>query len=188
MALVGTPPADAPPTKYASYTITRPGTRPGTSLGGFVTDGVTRLDLRVDATTTPGALTMRTAIDVPARDLQVRESVTVSGQGGDTARMRTDLTVASGGETVRATGDVSVDTTTRSGSGSMTVSVNDGAFATIGVGGPDLVFAAAPGVALTAADETTLRALFSTSFELFATVRLLLEPSSPFTKRASLSS
>ena len=133
---------------------------------------------------------MSTTIDVPGQDLHVSESVTVSGGsgGGDTARINTDLTLVSGGETVRATGDVTVDTTTHIGSGDMTVGVNDCPFATIALGGPDLVFTGAPGVALTAGDETTLRALFGTSFELFGTVRLLVVPSSPFTTQASLSS
>ena len=42
------------------------------------------------------------------------------------------------------------------------------------LGGPDLVFDPAPGVTLSTEDETTLRALFSTSFELYGTERLLL--------------
>src|SRR5437764_1248221 len=96
--------------------------------------------------------------------------------GGDSARMTTDLRLASDGETVRATGDVTIDTTSRIGSGQMTVSVNDCAFATITLGGPDLVFDPAPGVTLSTEDETTLRALFSTSFELYGTERVLLIP------------
>src|SRR5205807_2130842 len=157
----------------------------------FVTDGTTRLDMRVDFTTSPGTRGVVTTIDVPGQDLHVSESVTVSQESGDTTRMRTDLRVASGGETVRATGDVTVDTTTHIGSGRMTVTVNDSAFATLTLGGPDLVVAAAPGVTLTTADETTLRALFSTSFELFGTVRLLFTPvplssHPPFRSRASV--
>ena len=174
VALVGTP-TGGPATTYASYTIAGPGAGP-TSLTGFVTDGTTRLDMRVDFTTSPGTRGVVTTIDVPGQDLHVSESVTVSQVSGDTTRMRTDLSVVSGGETVRATGDVTVDTTTHIGSGSMAVSVNDCAFATIALGGPDLVFTAAPGVALTTTDQTTLRALFSTSFELFGTVRLLVVP------------
>ncbi|PYP53552.1 MAG: hypothetical protein DMD45_01225 [Gemmatimonadetes bacterium] len=189
VTLVGTP-ADSSPTTYASYTIGGPGAGSATSLAGFVTDGTTRLDIRADFTTTPDGLGVSTTIDVPGQDLHVSESVTVSGGsgGGDTARINTDLTLVSGGETVRATGDVTVDTTTHIGSGDMTVSVNDCPFATIALGGPDLVFTAAPGVALSTGDETTLRALFGTSFELFGTVRLLLVPSSPIATQASLSS
>ena len=178
VTLVGTP-ADSSPTTYASYTIGGPGAGPATSLAGFVTDGTTRLDIRADFTTTADGIGVSTTIDVPGQDLHVSESVTVSGgsAGGDTARINTDLTLVSGGETVRARGDVTVDTTTHIGSGDMTVSVNDCAFATITLGGPDLVFTAAPGVALSTGDETTLRALFGTSFELFGTVRLLVVPS-----------
>src|SRR2546430_503052 len=174
VTLVGTP-AGAPATTYASYSVAA-GAASATSLVGFVTDGTTRLelDVRSDSTTTPGALTVISAIAVPTQNVQVSESVTVSG--GDTARMTTDLRLASDGETVRATGDVTIDTTSRIGSGEMTVSVNDCAFATITLGGPDLVFDPAPGVTFSTEDETTLRALFSTSFELYGTERVLLIP------------
>src|SRR6266571_698026 len=175
VTLVGTP-AAAPPATYASYSVAAG----GASLAGFVTDGTTRLDMnvRADSATSPGTLREQTAIAVAGQDLQVDESVTVSGGGenGDTVRMTTDLRVASGGEVVRAAGDVTLDTTTHLGSGQMAVSVNDSAFATITLGGPDLAFAPAPDVTLTTADETTLRALFSTSFELYGTTRLLLVP------------
>ena len=173
VTLVGTPAAE-PPATYASYSVAAD----GASLAGFVTDGTTRLDLNVgaDSTTSPGTLREQTAIAVAGQDLRVDESVTVSGENGDTVRMTTDLRVASGGEVVRAAGDVTLDTTTNLGSGQMAVSVNDSAFATITLGGPDLAFAPAPDVTLTTADETTLRALFSTSFELFGTVRVLFTP------------
>ena len=175
VTLVGTPAGGAPATTYASYSVAT-GAASATTLVGFVTDGTTRLelDVRSDSTTTPGALTVISAIAVPTQNVQVSESVTVSG--GDTARMTTDLRLASDGETVRATGDVTIDTTSRIGSGQMTVSVNDCAFATITLGGPDLVFDPAPGVTLSTEDETTLRALFSTSFELYGTERVLLIP------------
>ena len=175
VTLVGTPADGAPDTTYASYSVAA-GAASATTLVGFVTDGTTRLelDVRSDSTTTPGALTVISAIAVPTQNVQVSESVTVSG--GDTTRMTTDLRLASDGETVRATGDVTIDTTSRIGSGQMTVSVNDCAFATITLGGPDLVFDPAPGVTLSTEDETTLRALFSTSFELYGTVRLLFVP------------
>src|SRR6266487_3968049 len=175
VTLVGTPAAE-PPATYASYSVAAD----GASLAGFVSDGTTRLDMnvRADSTTPPGTLREQTAIAVAGQDLHVDESVTVSGGGenGDTVRMTTDLRVASRGEVVRAAGDVTLDTTTHLGSGQMAVSVNDSAFATITLGGPDLAFAPAPDVTLTTADETTLRALFSTSFELFGTTRLLLVP------------
>jgi hypothetical protein len=196
VTLVGTP-ATGPSTTYASYRVAGEGSgglARGASvvqLAGFVTDGITRLDItvRIDSTTTPGTLSVETALAVAGEDLRVDESVTLASQGGDRARMTTDLQVASGGELVRAMGDVTLDTTTHIGSGTMTVSVDDSAFATITLGGPDLVFAAAPGVALTTADETTLRALFSTSFELFGTVRVLsTSPSSFIPKRPALSS
>src|SRR5437588_6531766 len=175
VTLVGTP-ATAPPATYARYRVAA-GATSVTWLVGFVTDGTTRLDLRVRPDSpAPGTLSVQTAIAVAGQGVPLSEAGPVSPAGGDSARMTTDLRVASGGGTVRATADVTVDTTTRIGSGRMTVSVNDGAFATLTLGGPDLVVAAAAGVTLTTADETTLRALFSTSFELFGTVRDLFTP------------
>jgi hypothetical protein len=190
VTVVGTPAAGARAT-YASYSVAAD----GASLAGFVTDGTTRLDInvRADSTTSHGTLREQTAIAVAGQDMRIDESVTVSGGGGrgDTVRMTTDLRVASGGEAVRAAGDVTIDTTTHIGSGQMAVSVNRSAFVTITLGGPDLAFAPAPHVTLSAADETTLRALFGTSFELFGTTRLLMEPAagflSPLAKRAALS-
>ena len=179
VTLVGTP-ADGTAATCASYSVAAD----AASLAGFVTDGTTRLDMtvRADSTTSPDTPREQTAIAVAGQDLHVDESVTLSpgggggGGGGNSVRMTTDLRVASGGEVVRAAGDVTLDTTTHTGSGQMAVSVNDSAFATITLGGPDLAFTPAPDVTLSAADETTLRALFSTSFELYGTTRLLLVP------------
>ena len=171
--LVGTP-ADRTAATCANYSVAAD----AASLAGFVTDGTTRLDItvRADSTTSPDTLREQTAIAVTGQDLRVDESVTVSGAGGDTVRMTTDLRLAHRGEAVRAAGDVTLDTATHTGSGQMAVSVNDSAFATITLGGPDLAFTPAPDVTLSQADETTLRALFSTSFELYGTTRLLLVP------------
>ena len=92
VTLVGTP-ATGPPATYARYCVAR-GTASVTSLVGFVTDGTTRLDLRVRTdSTAPGTLSVQTAIAVAGRDVQLSEAVTVSPAGGDTARMTTDLRV-----------------------------------------------------------------------------------------------
>src|SRR5207302_9303655 len=79
VTLVGTP-AGAPATTYASYSVAT-GAASAMTLVGFVTDGTTRLelDVRSDSTTTPGALTVISAIAVPTQNVQVSESVTVSG-------------------------------------------------------------------------------------------------------------
>src|SRR6266700_1845807 len=81
VTLIGTPAAE-PPATYASYSVAAD----GASLAGFVTDGTTRLDLnvRADSTTSPGTLREQTAIAVAGQDLQVAESVTASGENGDT--------------------------------------------------------------------------------------------------------
>src|SRR5256886_8556216 len=129
VTLVGTP-ATGPPATYARYCVAR-GAASVTSLVGFVTDGTTRLDLRVRTdSTAPGTLSVQTAIAVAGRDVQLSEAVTVSPAGGDTAPMTTHLRDPTGGETMRAPGDATVHTTTPLVSGSMTVSVSDRAFAT----------------------------------------------------------
>src|SRR5207237_9415094 len=69
VALVGTP-TGGPATTYASYTIAGPGAGP-TSLTGFVTDGTTRLHMRVDFTTKPPARGLVATIHAPRQHLHL---------------------------------------------------------------------------------------------------------------------
>ncbi len=173
IAIVGT--TGPTPVTYASYTISRlVGQSAGASLAGFVSDGVTRLDLTSALTATLTALSVQTTVDVAAQGVHISETASVSGTAS--VAITTDFSLTSGGETVRANGTVTADTTTRTVGGSIAVTVNGQAFATITVGPAGPSYSGASGVQLTPADEMALRSLFSASINLFATVFLLMEP------------
>src|SRR3989442_11906801 len=141
---------------------------------GFVSDGVTRLDLTSALTATLTALTAQTTVDVAAQGVHISETASVSGTAS--VAVTTDFSLTSGGETVRSNGTVMADTATRTVGGNIAVTVNGQAFATITVGPTGPSYAGASGVQLTAADQTALRSLFTASINLFLTVFLLTEP------------
>jgi len=173
VAIVGT--TGPTPATYASYSISRPvGQSAGVSLAGFVSDGVTRLDLTSALTATLTALTAQTTVDVAAQGVHISETASVSGTAS--VAVTTDFSLTSGGETVRSNGTVTADTATRTVGGNIAVTVNGQAFATITVGPTGPSYAGASGVQLTAADQTALRSLFTASINLFLTVFLLTEP------------
>ncbi len=160
---------------YANYTISRlVGQSAGASVAGFVSDGVTRLDLTSALTATLTAFTVQTTVDVAAQGVHISETASVSGAAS--VAITTDFSLTSGGETVRANGTVTVDTATRTVGGSIAVTVNGQPFATITVGPAGPSYSGASGVQLTPADQTALRSLFTASINLFATVFLLTEP------------
>src|SRR2546429_4654975 len=105
VTLVGTP-ATGPPATYARYRVAAVATSV-TWLVGFVTDGTTRLDLRVRTdSTAPGTLSVQTAIAVAGQGVQLSEAVTVSPAGGGATRTAPHLGLARRGETPRAHGHV----------------------------------------------------------------------------------
>ena len=173
VAIVGT--TGPTPMTYANYTISRlVGQSAGASVAGFVSDGVTRLDLTSALTATLTAFTVQTTVDVAAQGVHISETASVSGAAS--VAITTDFSLTSGGETVRANGTVTVDTATRTVGGSIAVTVNGQPFATITVGPAGPSYSGASGVQLTPADQTALRSLFTASINLFATVFLLTEP------------
>jgi len=173
VAIVGT--TGPTPVAYASYTLSRlVGQSAGASLAGFVSDGVTRLDLTSALTATLTAFTVQTTVDIAAQGVHISETASVSGAAS--VAITTDFSLTSGGETVRANGTVTVDTTTGGSGGSIAVTVNGQAFATITIGPVGPSYAGASGVQLTPADRTALANLLTAPFELFAAVFSLMAP------------
>ena len=101
---------------------------------------------------------------------------TVTLAGATTLDLLVDLSLTSGGETVRATGTFVVDTTAQTAGGSFAVTVNGRPFATVTLGLHGDSYSAAPGVTLDAADRDALGSLVSTSFGLFGLVLVLTLP------------
>jgi len=160
---------------YANYTISRlVGQSAGASVAGFVSDGATRLDLTSTLTATLTALAAQTTVDVASQDVHISEIISLSGTAS--VAITTDFSLTSGGETVRANGTVTVDTTTGGSGGSIAVTVNGQAFATITIGPVGPSYAGASGVQLTPADRTALANLLTAPFELFAAVFSLMAP------------
>ncbi len=171
VATVGTTGATA--LTYATYTISRQSAQSAAwALEGFVTDGVTRLDLTSALTATFTQLTVQTAADVAGEGVHVSENGTVSS----TFAVGTDFSLTSGDETVRANGTVTFDTTAHTLTGSLAVTVNGQAFATIAVGPAGPSYTGASGVQLAPADEAALRNLFSASLDLLAGITVLTDP------------
>jgi hypothetical protein len=164
----------ASPITYASYTIARSAAPAREwALAGFVTDGVTILDLTSSVTSTSTVLTVQTAVDDATDGTHVNETGTLSR----TWENDVDLTLTSGAEAVRANGNVALDTTGHTwGSGSVAVTVNGQAFATVTVAPAGPTYAGAGGVQLTSADETVLQNLFRAWFSLFGAVTVLTDP------------
>jgi len=175
IALVGTEGGAAPVT-YADYTLGGPGgsVAATVSLAGFLTDGLTRLDLTSALTSTLGALTTHTTADVAAQDVRLVETASLAG--ATAAELTLDLSVTSGGETLRATGRFVGDTAVQTAGGEFAITVNDRPFATVTLGPHGYSYTAAPGVTLAAADEQALDTLIATSFGLFGLVLVLTIP------------
>jgi len=175
ITLVGT--AGATTATYADYTLAGPppgGVEFTESLAGFVTDGLTRLDLTSAFTSTLSALTTRTTADLAGQDVHIVE--TVSFAAAAAVELSPDFSLTSAGETVRAMGSFVVDTVAQTAGGSFAVTVNGRPFATVTLGLHGAGYTAAPGVTLDAADEEALAALVSGSFGLFGLVLVLTLP------------
>jgi hypothetical protein len=174
ITLVGTEGAAA--VTYADYTLGGPaGTVASTlTLAGFVTDGLTRLDLSSELASTLSALTTHTTADVAAQDVHLVETASLAGT--TTAELNLDLSLASGGETLRATGRFVGDTVVATAGGEFAITVNGRPFATVTLGLHGYSYTAAPGVTLAAADEQAIDRLIGTSFGLFGLVLVLTIP------------
>ena len=87
-----------------------------------------------------------------------------------------DFSLTGGADTVRATGSVALDTTGHTwGRGSVAVTVNGQAFATITVAPTGPSYSGASGVQLTPADEAVLANLFIAWNSLFGAVTVLTD-------------
>ena len=175
IALVGTEGGAAPVT-YADYTLGGPGgsVAATVSLAGFLTDGLTRLDLTSALTSTLGALTTHTTADVAAQDVHLVETASLAG--ATVAELTLDLRLTSGGQTLRATGRFVGDTAVQTAGGEFAITVNDRPFAKVTLGPHGYSYTAAPGVTLAAADEQAINRLIATSFGLFGLVLVLTIP------------
>ena len=119
-------------------------------------------------------MTTHTTADVAAQDVRLVETASLAG--ATAAELTLDLSLTSGGETLRATGRFVGDTAVQTAGGEFAITVNDRPFATVTLGPHGYSYTAAPGVTLAAADEQALDTLIATSFGLFGLVLVLTIP------------
>ena len=161
------------PVTYASYTVARSAApERAWAVVGFVTDGATLLDFTSAVSSTSTLLTVQTTLDDATDGTHVSETGTLSRTWENSA----DFSLTSGADTVRATGRVALDTTGHTwGSGSVAVTVNGQAFATITVAPAGPSYAGTSGVQLTPADHAVLANLFIAWNVLFGAVTVLTD-------------
>jgi len=161
------------PVTYVNYTVARSAAPEREwAVIGFVTDGATLLDLTSAVSSTSTLLTVQTTVDDATDGTHVNETGTLSR----TWEISADFSLTSGADTVRATGSVALDTTGHTwGSGSVAVTVNGRAFATITVAPAGPSYSGASGVQLTPADEAALANLFIAWNSLFGAVTVLTD-------------
>jgi hypothetical protein len=171
VSLVGT--QGLTPVTYAGYTVSgEPGaTVSRGSIAGYVTDGATRLELLSTRRATCCGDTTHTTANVAAQGVHLDET-SASSWSATTDVTAADFVLTSEGETVRANGAVTIESLYPSGS--IAVTVNGRAFATITVGRSGLSYAGAPGVVLDAADQAALLELYFSRDALRSTAVVLL--------------
>jgi len=163
---------------YLDYTVAAtagPTAGTGTvTVLGYITDGSHRLDFNCPVTVTATSVTLDIAFDVNADNAHVRETLTVTPIQPSGLGLDIDFTLQFGNEVVTLTG---ADTATGvSESGSLTVRVNGGLYATITITNGEPTFLGAAGQPLTADDLTALNALFNAIWDALGHFDDLITP------------
>jgi hypothetical protein len=171
-------------TTYLDYGVEASGTATGgrVLVDGFVTDGTTRADFRLDnrivmTSLSSGQATLDYAIEVPTRDLEFGFDLTVSLDAeAESAALALGLDLSGPNGHVNLSGDY----TTLGGSGSLDVDVNGEDFATIQVTTTPttttIEILGAGGNALTEQERQALENIFEAFEEAFDVVDDLLRP------------
>ncbi len=151
-----------PPVTYLDYTVS--GTVGATSASGtvvgFISDGTQRLDFNVAIAQTTGSATFDIRFDVNATDSHVRLRMTLTAPDQNTLRLAIDFRLQFGTEVVTVRGTETVDLVTLTTSGTVTVLVGGGIYATITETDGSLSFVGGGGQTLTVDDYTALNAIF----------------------------
>jgi hypothetical protein len=163
-------------TTHLDYAVNAGGTSASGSVtvSGYASDGTVRANFNLENTVTQTSsgitLVLDYGLDVPARNLQLDWTVTLS-ESGDQSQVAVDLTIDGDN------GRVNLQGTTDGGAGSFTVKVNGDLFATISyVSGGDPVITGANGHVLTAEEEETLRTVLGYYEDSFVVFLYLLAP------------
>jgi len=149
------------PITYLDYRVsaTAGATAGSAAVVGFITDGTHRLDFNVALTATASRITVDIRFDVNADDAHVRLRITLSAPDQNTLRLAIDFRLQFGTEVVTVRGTTTLDATTGNASGTVTVGVNGGIYATITETNDSRTYTGGGGQELTADDLTALSAI-----------------------------
>jgi hypothetical protein len=161
-------------TTYLDYTVsfTATTTSGQVTVNGYVTDGALRANLLLRSTvTSAGGLTLLYRVTVPERDVLVNLTITAEGLDQEAASIEMSLTMSGPNGAVRLSG-----TFTQTG-GTLSVSVNGEAYATItstGAGEPTIT--GADGEQLTEEDVDAIHGVFDMTGEAFTSFDAMIMP------------
>ncbi len=176
------------PVTYVDYTISGTFTSASqtATVAGYVTDSKTRVDFSVSISASESAssatVTFNSTVDVAAKSIHIVFKVTLNSSSTSSSTTLTftpDFTLTIGTETVTATGTVTV-TVTQTGetvSGTITVKVNGGDFATIAIsttGTPTPTCAS--GRQCTQDEKNALEKIFDVPTEILTGIEELFKP------------
>ena len=151
-----------PAVTYLDYTIgaTTGVTSAMLAVVGYISDGTNRLDFNTTFTGTASSAAFDIRFDVNADDAHVRLKVTLTAPTANTLRAAVSFRLQFGDEVLVVTGSETVNLNTQEDTGTLTVMVNGGIYATVAIVGGNPTYTGGGGQALTADDLTALGAIF----------------------------
>jgi len=167
-----------PPVTYLDYavSVTVGSNSASGTVVGFITDGTQRLDFNAAIAETTTGATFDIRYDVNAADAHVRLRTTLTVPDQNTLRVAINFRLQFGTEVVTVTGTQTLNLSTLSESGTVTVLVDGGIYATITETDGALTFVGGGGQELTADDLTALRAIFDAIGTTFLQFDALFAP------------
>ena len=167
-----------PAVTYLDYTVSAivGATSASGAVVGFISDGTQRLDFNVAIAQTAANASFDIRFDVNAADAHVRLRMTYTLPDQNTLRLAIDFRLQFGTEVLTVRGTETLDLVTLTTSGTVTVLVDGGIYATITETHGSLSIVGGGGQDLTADDYTALNAIFDAIGATFTRFDALLAP------------
>lgn len=169
---------NAGPVIYVNYRIgvTSSSTSASVTATGYITDGTHRLDFACAVSATSSSVTFDLRFDVNAEDAHARLQLTLSQLNANTLQLTVNFRLQFGTEVITVAGTDTLHTDTNVESGTLTVRVNGGIYATITISNSGVSFTGGGGQALTPDDVTALNAIFDAINGLLGRFEALIAP------------
>lgn len=151
-----------PAVTYLDYTVSATVTATSATLAvlGYITDGVDRLDFNATLTGTASSASFDIRFDVNAANAHVRLKVTLTSPATNVLKVTVNFRLQFGDELLAVTGSETLNFDTLEDTGSMTIMVNGGIYATVTIVDGNPTYTGGGGQELTADDLTALGAIF----------------------------